>query len=75
MQTVTILSVQPVATGGKVLPESEGFVVAIQNKVISTIIYQKHIHHVLVEDRCRLCGDPNESIEHIIDVCIKLLCS
>ena len=53
-------------------PETEGFVVAIHDKVIGTREYKKHILWQNVDDKCRLCGNPNETIEHIIDGCRML---
>ena len=57
---------------GELFPETEGFVVAIQDKVIGTRNYQKHILRHNVDDKWRLCGNPNETIEHIIDRCRML---
>ena len=34
--------------------------------------YQKHILRYNVHEKCRLCGNPNETIEHIIDGCKML---
>ena len=42
---------------------------AIQQKVIGTRNYQKDILRHDVDDKCRLCENPNEAIEHIIDDC------
>ena len=50
-------------------PETEGCVVAIQDKVIGNRNYQKHILRYNIGDKCRLCGNPNDAIENIIDDC------
>ena len=50
----------------------EGFVVAIQDKVIGNRNYQNHILPHNVDDKCRLCGNLNETIKHIIDGCREL---
>ena len=43
---------------GELFPETEGFVVANQDKVIGTRKYQKHIPRHDVDDKCRLFGNP-----------------
>ena len=57
---------------GEKFPETEGFVVAIQDKVIWTRNYQKHILRQNVDDKCRLRKYSNETIEYIIDGCRML---
>ncbi|XP_033231999.1 uncharacterized protein LOC117182982 [Belonocnema kinseyi] len=47
----------------------EEFITAIHDKVVSTRNYRKHVLNQDVVDRCRLCGDTNESIKHITDGC------
>jgi hypothetical protein len=49
-------------------PETEGFIFAIQNRVINTRNYKKkHICGLqTIIDKCRICGTEGETIEHII---------
>jgi hypothetical protein len=57
---------------GHLYPETEGFVFAIQDRVIKTRNYQKHILKMDVVDTCRKCGRGGESIEHIMSGCPSL---
>lgn len=59
-------------TTGYLHPETEGFLFAIQDKVIRTRNYERHIMHLRVEDNCRRCGRPGETIEHVIAGCGQL---
>jgi hypothetical protein len=52
--------------------ESEGFVLGIQDQVINTRAYQRHVMRQNVSDRCRLCKTQNESIQHISGGCSVL---
>lgn len=54
--------------------ETEGFMLAIQDEVIATRNYLKHIikDPNIPEDRCRRCGSPGETIDHIISACPTL---
>jgi hypothetical protein len=45
--------------------EIEGFIFAIQDHVITTRNYQKHIMDMNCSDKCRLCKQATESIQHI----------
>jgi hypothetical protein len=48
-------------------PETEGFIFAIQDRVINTRNYKKHICGLQsIIDKCRICGTEGETIEHII---------
>ncbi|KAI5725072.1 hypothetical protein M8J77_010587 [Diaphorina citri] len=49
--------------------ETEGFVLAIQDEVIETRNYMKHIEKKNVDDRCRLCQRVSETIQHITSSC------
>jgi hypothetical protein len=55
-------------------PETEGFIFAIQDRVINTRNYKKHICGLQsIIDKCRICGTEGETIEHkanIINVMI-----
>jgi hypothetical protein len=51
-------------------PETEG---AIQDRVINTRHYKKHICGLQsIVDKCRICGTKGETIEHIISACTVL---
>ena len=54
---------------GHLYPETEGFVMAIQDRVIRTKNYEKHILKNDVVDKCRKCGNVGESIEHVMAGC------
>jgi hypothetical protein len=54
-------------------PETEGFIFAIQDRVINTRNYKKHICSLQsIIDKCRICGTEGETIEHIISSCTVL---
>lgn len=58
-------------TIGYLFPETEGFIIAIQDQVIATKNYKKYVikDPTVLDDRCRLCGQGHESIQHIIAGC------
>jgi hypothetical protein len=57
----------------KSLHEAEGFIFAIQDRVINTRNYKKHICGLQsIIDKCRICGTEWETIEHIISSCTVL---
>lgn len=51
--------------------ETEGLVIAIQDRVVSTLNYRKHIikDPAVTSDLCRLCNSTSESIEHVVSGC------
>jgi hypothetical protein len=54
-------------------PETERFIFAIQDRVINTRNYKKHICGLQsIIDQCRICGTEGERIEHIISSCTVL---
>lgn len=59
---------------GSLFPETEGFMVAIQDQVIHTKNYRKFIvkDKNLQNDRCRKCSRQPETIQHIIGACPSL---
>lgn len=58
---------------GTLYPETEGFLFAIQDQVISTRNYRKYIIRDTDEpDKCRLCGKPGETIQHLTTGCTYL---
>jgi hypothetical protein len=55
---------------GELFGETEGFMIAIQDKIIMTKNYRKHIiKDSTVEDKCRKCHMRGETIEHIYSGC------
>lgn len=61
-------------TSGYLFPETEGFLTAIQDQVINTKNYQKHIvkNIAVKDDRCRRCQEKPETIQHITGACSQL---
>ncbi|XP_053698682.1 uncharacterized protein LOC128745633 [Sabethes cyaneus] len=57
---------------GDLFSETEGFIVAIQDRVITTKNYRRYILHEDIEDRCRKCNSVGETIEHVIADCLAL---
>lgn len=59
---------------GGLSTETEGFMVRIEDEVIATRNFKKHIikDPNTTEDRCRRCGLPGETIDHIISACPTL---
>lgn len=57
-------------TIGQLFPETEGFILAIQDRVISTRNYRKYIIKDAIDiDTCRRCHQYKETIEHITGGC------
>lgn len=54
---------------GDLFSETEGFMVAIQDRVIATRNYRHSILHEDVEDRCRKCNAVHETIDHVVAGC------
>lgn len=54
---------------GELFPETEGFMLAIQDQVIETRNYQKYIIKKLPSDSCRKCNSAPETIQHITGAC------
>ena len=58
---------------GQLYPETEGFVLAIQDQVISTRNYKRYILKEKIEsDKCRKCNAASETIDHITSGCALL---
>ena len=53
--------------------ETEYLLVAAQNNAIRTNHIKERIDKTLQNSRCRLCGDRDETINHIISECSKLV--
>lgn len=56
-------------TKGYLYPETEGFIMGIQDKIIRTRNYEKFIMKLDIIDKCRKCGAQGETIEHITAGC------
>ena len=54
---------------GKLYAETEGFMIAIQDRVVPTRGLRRAIYRENIEDRCRRCGLLGETIDHIIYGC------
>ncbi|KAL0870860.1 hypothetical protein ABMA27_004702 [Loxostege sticticalis] len=55
---------------GELFPETEGFMIAIQDQTIETRNYQKHIMKLRIPtDQCRKCNSGSETIQHITGAC------
>ncbi|MXP61693.1 hypothetical protein [Pantoea sp. Taur] len=57
---------------GYLFPETEGFILAIQDQVVATNAYRKYICKEEICDRCRLCKNAAESIQHVTSGCQML---
>ena len=55
---------------GIIYPETEGFMIGIQDNVINTRNHQKYILKQNIDsDKCRKCNIQKETVEHIISAC------
>ena len=52
--------------------ETESLLIAAQNNSIRTNYFKAKIDRTQQNSKCRLCGDINETINHIISKCSKL---
>ena len=52
--------------------ETESFLIAAQNNDISTNYIKARIDKTQQSSKCELCGDRDETINHIISECSKL---
>lgn len=61
-------------SSSNIFAETEGFIISIQDRVVATRYYRKHIMGITdgQGDKCRLCGVMGETIEHIISGCTSL---
>ncbi|KAL0810285.1 hypothetical protein ABMA28_010444 [Loxostege sticticalis] len=60
---------------GELFPETEGFMIAIQDQIIETRNYQKYIMKIrnLPTDLCRKCHSSSETIQHITGACKSIV--
>lgn len=56
---------------GGLFPETEGFLISIQDHVVPTLNYRRYITKdpAVRDDRCRLCKSKPETIEHLTNSC------
>lgn len=60
-------------TSGKLFPETEGFIISMQDGVTPTRHYRKVILKQPIEsDQCRKCNQSKETLEHILGGCVQL---
>lgn len=61
-------------TDSNIFPETEGFTCSIQDQVVATRYYRKHIMKTAGNetDKCRLCAERPETIDHLISGCTML---
>ncbi|XP_035453019.1 uncharacterized protein LOC118278064 [Spodoptera frugiperda] len=59
---------------GNLFPETEGFIIAIQDQIINTKNYRKFIikDPTITNDKCRKCHTQPETIQHITGACTTL---
>jgi hypothetical protein len=59
---------------GQLYAETEGFAIAIQDQVINTKNYLKHVieDNSVINDKCRRCKNQQETTEHITSGCSLL---
>lgn len=58
---------------GNLFLETEGFIVAIQDQVLSTKSYRRRILNQQLENvKCRMCGLKEESLDHLLSGCTVL---
>ena len=57
---------------GKLKRENESFIITAQNNAIRTSYAETKIDKTENNSKCRLCGDKDETINHIINECRKL---
>lgn len=61
---------------GTLYPETEGFMLGIQDQVVNTRNYQKYIIKAdIPTDSCRKCSTTQETVEHILSACQSLASS
>jgi len=51
---------------------TEGFIIAAQDQSLSTKLYQNQIVKDGTDQKCRICSENNESIDHIVASCAVL---
>ena len=54
---------------GYLKKETEGMIMAAQDQAIRTRWVQKNIDRMDITETCRMCGDKEETISHIVSEC------
>ena len=57
---------------GDLKKETEGMIVAAQGQALRTNYVKFRIDHNCVSPKCRMCGDKDETVWHVIGECAKL---
>ena len=57
---------------GDLKKEAEGMILAAQRQALRTKYVKLRIDHSCVSPKCRMCGDKDETVWHVIDECSKL---
>ena len=50
-------------------PESEALVIAAQDQALRTRHYDKAVLKISQDDKCRICLEQVETIDHIVSAC------
>ena len=58
--------------GGHLRKETEALICAAQEQALATNSIKAHIYKQEIEDKCRLCGQSNETVMHIVGGCATL---
>ncbi|KAL3275086.1 hypothetical protein HHI36_019858 [Cryptolaemus montrouzieri] len=58
---------------GKLFAETKGLAIAIQDQVVFTRNYRKHIIKQNIDDSCRRCFCSSETVFHILSSCSVLV--
>ncbi|XP_044760152.1 uncharacterized protein LOC123317613 [Coccinella septempunctata] len=70
---VDIMRSNTYLTQGYLFPQTEGTLLAIQDQVVPTRVYTKHIMKQDVETtKCRLCNTAEESVQHLSSGCSSI---
>ncbi|XP_045474950.1 uncharacterized protein LOC123680878 [Harmonia axyridis] len=60
-------------TQGYLYPQTEGTLMAIQDQVVPTRVYARHIMKIDTETtKCRLCNNAEESVQHLSSGCSSI---
>ena len=57
---------------GGLKSETEGFIIAVQDQAIKTNYYRRNILNDGTDPMCRICGQYQETIDHIVAGCPEL---
>ena len=57
---------------GKLKKETEGFIIAAQDQALRTNAIKVHIDKQGGSALCRLCGDKEETVDHLVSCCSKI---